>query len=268
MHAAKTRKLRIFHARHQPEHARLLALGQLGLAAHKVAGFTVGLFCPQLQNGPRPAPCARVHKPNGFEGAKGQCAGAALGKGLHGHAAFKMLFLLKLVGRDLLRFQQGRIKNIVFVAAHGAVEIVPLAVGLAVFLPIAGGAEHHVHIKGVRPYNGRDGVIKIAVLCTHGFCQRGGKPLGGHGPGSQHHSPALARKGREHRVVQRCHLVFHKRDIGLRRHAFGHGTGKSFAVNGQSLASGHAVGIGQFHKITAKGAHFSLEQAHAGCEFI
>ena len=48
----------------------------------------------------------------------------------------------------------------------------------------------------------------------------------------------------------------------------GVGAGKGLAVNGQRLASGYAVGIGQCHKITAKSAHFGLEQSYARGKLI
>ena len=76
----------------------LLALSEFGLTAHQIAGFAVGVFGPQLQNGPRAAVRARINKTHGLERPKGQGAGAAFGKGLDGHAALKVLFLLKFVG--------------------------------------------------------------------------------------------------------------------------------------------------------------------------
>lgn len=89
------------------------------------------------------------------------------------NTAFKVLFLLKIVRRNLFAPQAVLHKNVVFITAHGAVEVVALAFALAVFLPVARGAKHHIHIKGVRPHYGRNGIVKIAVLGTQRLGQRG-----------------------------------------------------------------------------------------------
>ena len=173
-----------------------------------------------------------------------------------------MLFLLEFPCAHLLRFQQGIIEGFVFFLVHGAVEVV--AARFALFLPVARGTEHDVHIQGMRPDDGRDGIIKIAVVAAHHLGQRGGEVLRSHGPGRQHHGLEAVQRG----IVQGRDLPVHQRDAGRGLDTLRHGRREGLAVHGQGLARRHAVGVGQLHEVAAQFAHLGLEQADAGGQLV
>ena len=52
VHTAETHEFRVLKARHLAEADCLRGIGQLGLAAHQIAGFAVEGLGPQLQDGP------------------------------------------------------------------------------------------------------------------------------------------------------------------------------------------------------------------------
>ena len=206
MHAAEAHELAVLESRHKPEHPLLLGIGELGLAAHQVAGFAIQILGAQLQDSPRPPARARIREAHGLERTEAQGFRSALGQSFNRHASLKMNFFLEVAAMYFLRTREGVIKPIIFFPRHGAVKIIPSR--FPFFLAIARSPEDHGHIKGMGPHDRGDSVVKIAVLHADLCPERGRKVFRGQrARRNDHISKAI-----KHRIVKPVYLPLLKAD--------------------------------------------------------
>ena len=126
VHAPKAHELGMLEPWDKPEDPGLLGIGELGLAAHEVAGLAVQALHPELEQRPRTPARPRIRETHRLQRTKAERLGTALGKGLHGHAALEVPLLFKLPALHLFRRAEGLVEAEVLFPVHGTVQVVAL----------------------------------------------------------------------------------------------------------------------------------------------
>ena len=246
MHHAVADKLRIVQRRDHGEHALLLRKTQVRLEPDEIVDVSGRIVAPELNDSIGLAARRRVPQADGLQGAVAQRVLAAAGHDLDRHAALKDVFVLKAVHLRFLGGGQLPDEGLIFLARHGAVDVIRAPA------VIAGGVPRLRHIDGLQRDERRSRVkemqiIRLAEIAADGLA---------HGVGRQR-----ARRDDDRPRRDLGHLLGDDRDIRVAADALRHHTGKAVAVDGKAAARLDACGVGALQDEAPEPPQLFLEQA-------
>src|SRR5471032_2657328 len=127
---AEPQELRLFQARNQPQHPRLVAEFHVVLKADQVETLGAQVFLPKLHHGIWTPASAWIAQPHRFHRPEAERVPAAPRNFLNRQAGFKILgIVFRNVSRYGLRLQQLFDETVVLLAVERAVEVIVGAVG-------------------------------------------------------------------------------------------------------------------------------------------
>ena len=173
MKSPEARELGILQARDHPENARLLAVLQLGLEANHVPQRAKRVVLPQLHDGMRTPPGARIVEADGLHRSEAERVVAALGHDFDRQAPFEVWRRGFPILEDGFFAGEQRIDEVVvFRLRHRAVEIVGARASRPGFV-IARLAPDDGVVDAVAMHDGSDGVEERERPFTGEFADRG-----------------------------------------------------------------------------------------------
>jgi len=155
---AVAQEARVLKSRNEAQDAGLVAPFQVILEADEVVAVGAQILFAQLNDGPRSLAGARIAQADGLHGAESQSVAAAAGEDFNRQAAFEIVELLPLFRFGGFGGEQRVEEAIVFLAIHGAVDVVGRA-----FVP-ARGEVNAFHVDGLGIDDRGDGIVKREVL--------------------------------------------------------------------------------------------------------
>ena len=229
------------------KHPLLLRPAEMGLEAHDVIDGASAVVLPQLHHRIGLLAGFGIFQANGLQGAVAQGILSPPGHDLHGHAAFKDLFVLKAMHRRFLCIRKLPDKVQILLPIHGAVDVIRGA------LVIAGGEPAVIHIQRFKAHQWGRRVIEVQALCAAeivGNRRRHG--IGGQGAG-----------GNDRRTLGDLReLLMDDLDVLVLLQRLGDGRSKCNTIHCQCAACFHAVFLGTAHDQAAQVPQFFLQKAN------
>ena len=124
MNLPVAQEARVFEAGDEAQDAGLVAPLEVVLEADEVVAVSAQILFAQLHDGPRSVAGARIAEAHGFHGAEPQGVSATARKNLDGQAALEVVELFPFLALGRLGGEKRIEEAVVFLAIHGAVDVV------------------------------------------------------------------------------------------------------------------------------------------------